>query len=163
MASTGPVWPVVGNGGQLWSWISSVHALVHVKSELRDLGTVYQVIACRALWDKIGQFWSKMTDNIPVFVIVSRYDRLGPYLSLYYLFWAVLWHSVSFDHIKFKVPGKRESGQKWSIIIQNVLSKRGVSNCGHIWHRISYSEQFSASASEKATYGLWRHLVAYTS
>jgi len=50
MASTGPVWPVVGNGGQQWSWISSLNALVHFKAELRDLGTIYQVIACTALW-----------------------------------------------------------------------------------------------------------------
>jgi len=31
MASTGPVWPVVGNGGQLWARISSLDELVHFK------------------------------------------------------------------------------------------------------------------------------------
>jgi len=49
MASTGPVWPNVGNGGQIWSRISSLNELVHVKAELRDLGLVYQVIASTAL------------------------------------------------------------------------------------------------------------------
>jgi len=162
MASTGPVWPVVGNGGHLWSGISSLNALVRFKSELRDLGTVYQIIACTATWDKIGQIWSKMAYNVPVFVIVSRYDRLGPYLSLYYNFWAALSLSVRFDHLMIKVPAKSESGQKWSIIIQNVLSWRGVTNCGHIWHRIANSDQFSTSANAKDTYFLWRHLVADT-
>jgi len=48
-ASTGPVGPVVGNGGQLLSRISSLNELVHFKAELRDLGLLYQVIACTAL------------------------------------------------------------------------------------------------------------------
>jgi len=56
--------------------------------------------------------------NGPVSVIVSRYDRLGAYLSLYNLFRTILELSLIFDHIKIKVPGKRESGQQWSIIIQ---------------------------------------------
>jgi len=162
MASTGPVWPVVGNGSQLWSRISSLNALVHFTAELTDLVAVYQVIACTALWDKISQNWSKMAYNAPVFVIVSRYDRLGPYLSLYYLFRHVSSRSLRFDHIKVRVPGKREGGQKWSIIIQNVRSKWGVTNCGHIRHSIANSDQFSRSATEKATYDLWRQLVAHT-
>jgi len=49
MASTGPVLPVVGNGGQLLSRISSLNDLVRFKAELRDLGLVYQVIACTAI------------------------------------------------------------------------------------------------------------------
>jgi len=122
MASTGPVWPVVGNGGQQWSRVSSFKELVHFKSELRDLGLQYQVIACTALWVKLGRTWSNVAYNYPVYVIVPKYDRLGPYVSLYYLFWAILALSVRFHRIKVKVPGKRESGQKWSIIIQNVLS-----------------------------------------
>jgi len=122
MASTCPVWPVVGNGGQLCSTISSLNELVHFIAELRVHGLVYQVIACTALWDKIGQIWFKVAYNGPVFVIVSRYNRLGPYLTLYYLFWAFSSRSLRFDHIKIKVPGKREGGQKWSITIQNVLS-----------------------------------------
>jgi len=55
MASTGPVLPVVGNGGGLWSTITSLNNLVHFMAELRDLGLLYQVIACTALSDKIGQ------------------------------------------------------------------------------------------------------------
>jgi len=118
MASTGAVWPVVGNGGQLWSRISRLNALVHFKVELRDLGTVYQVTACTALWDRVGQNWSKMAYNVPVFVKVPRYVRLGPYLSLYYLFWAVLALSVMFDHISINETRQRESSQKYSIVIQ---------------------------------------------
>jgi len=93
-ASTGPVWPDVGNGGQLWWRISSLNELVHVKSELRDLGLVYQAMECKALWDKIGRIWSNVTYSGPVFVIVSRYVRLGSYMSLHYLFgqfWHFLW------------------------------------------------------------------------
>jgi len=48
MASTGPVLPVVGNGGHLYSRISSLNELVHFKAELRDPGLVYQVVACTA-------------------------------------------------------------------------------------------------------------------
>jgi len=66
---------------------------------------------CKALWDKIDRIWSNVAYNGPVFVIVSRYDRLGAYVTLYYLFWAALALSVRFDHIKVKVQGKRESGQ----------------------------------------------------
>jgi len=122
MASTGPVWPVVSNGGQLWSRISRLNELVHFKAELGDLGLVYQVRECKALWDMIGRIWSIVAYNGTIFVIVSRYCRLGPYVSLHYLFWAILALSVRFDHIKIKAPGKRESGHKWFIIIQNVLS-----------------------------------------
>jgi len=49
MASTGPVWPVIGNGGQLWSRASIFKELVHFKSELMYLGLVYQVMECKAL------------------------------------------------------------------------------------------------------------------
>jgi len=121
MASTGPVWPVVGNGRQLLSRISSLNELVHFKAELSDLGLVFQVIACTAHWDKIGQIISKVAYNGPVFVTVPRYNRLVPYLSLYYHFWAILALYVKFDHISIKVPGKRESGQQWFIVIQYVL------------------------------------------
>jgi len=109
-------------GVQLWSTISSLNVLVLFMSELRDLCLVYQVIACTALWDKTGQFSSKVAYNRPVFVTVSRFDRLGPYLSLYYIFRALLAPSVRFDLIKVEVQGKRESGQKLIIIIQNVMS-----------------------------------------
>jgi len=162
MASTGPLWPVVGNGGQLWSRISSLNELVHIKTEYRDLGLVYQIIACTVLWDKIGQISSKVAYNGPVFVTMSRGDRLGPSMTLPYLFWAVLALCVRSDHIKIKMSGKRESGQEWSVIIQNDISQRGVTNCGHIWHSIPNSDQFSTSETEKATYDLWRQLVAYT-
>jgi len=162
MASTGPAWPIVGNGNQIWSWMSSLDELVHFKAELRYIGLVYQVIACAALWVKIGRISSKVAYNFPVFVTVSRYDRLGPYLSLHYLLWAVLARYVMFHHITFNEPRKRECDQKSSIIIQNDLSQLGVTNCGHIWHSIAYSGHLSTSATAKATYDLWRQLVAYT-
>jgi len=63
-----------------------LNELVHFKAELRDFGLLYLVIACTALCDKIGQISSKVTYNGPVFVTVSRDDRLGTYLSLHYLF-----------------------------------------------------------------------------
>jgi len=162
MASTSPVWPVVGNGGQLWSRISSLNALAPFKAELRNLGTVYQVIACTALWDKIGQIWSKMAYNGAVFVTEPRYDTLVPYLYLHYLFWAVLSLSVRLEHNRIKVPCKRESGQNRSIIIQYETLQQDMTNYGHIRHSISNSVQFSTRAPEKATHGLWRQLVAYT-
>jgi len=96
--------------------------LVPFKAEFRDLGLVYHVMASTALREKIGHISSKVSYYGPVFVTVSRYDRLEPDLSLYYLFRAVLALSVRFDHITIKEPRKRESDQKWSIVIQNVLS-----------------------------------------
>jgi len=96
--------------------------LAHFKVELWYLGVVYQVIACTAISDKIGQISSKVAYNDSAFVAVSRYDRLGPYMSLHYLFPAVLALSVMFDHITIKEPHKHDSDQKWSIVIQNVLS-----------------------------------------
>jgi len=66
-----------------------------------------------------------------------------------------------FDHITVKEPRKRESDQKWSIMMHNDLSWRGVTNCGHIWHSIANSGQFSTSATQEATYDLLRRLVAY--
>jgi len=162
MTSSGPVWPVVVNCGQLWWRISSLIVLVHFKAELRDLGLLYQVIACTALWYKIGQISSKVAYNSQAFVTVSRYDILGPYMFLCNLLWEVLALSVRFDHIKIKETFKLESGQKWSIIKQYELLWRDMTNCGLIRHRFSNSDQFSTSATEKATYGLWCHLVANT-
>jgi len=117
MASTGPVWAVVGRGGQQWSRVSSLNELDHLKAELRVVGPVFQVMECKALWDKIVRIRSNVACNGPVFVIVLRCDRLGPYFWLYYPFWAVLALPVRFDHIKIKVAGNRESRQKWPIII----------------------------------------------
>jgi len=37
-----------------------------------------------------------------------------------------------------------------------------MTNYGHIWHIISNSDQFSVCVPEKATYVLWRNLVADT-
>jgi len=162
MASTGLVWPVAGNGGQLWSRISSLNELVHFKAELRDLGLVYQVIACTAVWDGIGQISSKVAHNDRVFVTVSRHDKLGPYLSLHNHVWAILGLSVMFEHISIKETVKRESGQKWSIIKQYEPLWRDMTNYDHIRHRIHNTDQFPSSAPEKAKYGLWRHLVADT-
>jgi len=118
MASGDHVRLLVGNANQLWSRISSLNELFHFKTKLKNLGLVNQVTACTTLRDKIGQISSKVAYNVPVFVTVPRYNRLGPYLFLYCLICAVLSLSVRFDHIKVKVPGKRESGQKWSRIIQ---------------------------------------------
>jgi hypothetical protein len=59
---------------------------------------------------KIDQIWSKAAYNGPIFVIVSRYDRLGPYLARSYLFEAILALSMMFDGIAMKETGKRESG-----------------------------------------------------
>jgi len=129
---------------------------------IEGLGLVYQVMECKALWDKSGRIWSSVAYSGPVFVILSTYDRLGPYFSLYYPSWAILALSVKSDHIKIKVPGKRESSQKWPIIIQKVLPQRGMTNFGHIWSSIANSDQFSTSAPVKATYDLWRQLVADT-
>jgi len=56
--------------------------------------------------------------NGAVFATVPRYDRLGPCMSLHYLFGEVLALSVMFGHIKINVPDERESGQKLSVIIQ---------------------------------------------
>jgi len=131
-----------------------------LQGRIEGLGIVYQVITCTALWDKIGQINSKVAYKGPVFVTVPRYNRLGPYLSLQYHFWAVLSLSVRFDHIKVKVPGKRESALKWTTIIQYEPLLLGITNYGHIWHSISNSDLISASAPEKASYGLWRYLVA---
>jgi len=117
---------------------------------------------CKALWDKIGQISSKVAYNGAVFVTESRYDRLGPYLSLHYLYWAVLALSVMFDYITIQEPRKRESVQKSSIIIQYEPLQRDMKNYCHIWHSISNSDQSSTSLPEKATYNLWRQLVVYT-
>jgi len=160
MASTGPVWPVVGNGGQLLSIISSLNELVLCKAELRDHGVVYQFIACTAVWDMFGLISSKVAYNGTVFVTVSRDDRLGRYLSLHNHFLAVLGLSVMHDHISIKETLKRESGKKWSIIKQYEPLWRDMSNCGHTWRSITNSDQFSTREPEKATFGLWRHLVA---
>jgi len=103
-----------------------------------------------------------MAYNGPVVFIVSRFERLGSYLSLYYLLCVVFSLSVRFDHIKVKVPCKRESDQKRSIIIQYELLQRDMTNYGHTRHSISNSDQFSTIAPGKATYGLWPHLVADT-
>jgi len=46
------------------------------------------------------------------YLLLFREDRLGSYLSLHYLFRAVLALSFRFYHIKVKVPGKRESARK---------------------------------------------------
>jgi len=130
--------------------------------KIEDHGLVYEVMECKVLWDKIGPIWSNVSYSGPVFLIVSRYDRLGPYFSLYYPFWSVLALSLRFDHISMKEALKRESGQKWSIIKQYEPLWRDMTNCGHIRHTISNSDQFSSSASQKAPYVLWRQLVAYT-
>jgi len=162
MASTAPVWPAVGNGDQQWSRISSLQELVHFKAELWDLGLLYQVIAYTALWDKIGQICSKLAYNGPVFVTVLRYDRLGPYFSLHNHFWVVLGLSAMFDHISIKESLMRERGQKWFIIKQYEPLWRHMTGYGQIRQRISNTDQFSSGTHEKATYGLWRHLVADT-
>jgi len=160
MASNGPVLPLVGNSGLLLSRISSLNESVHFKAELRNLGLVYKVTACTALWGKIGQISSKVAYKCPVFVTVSRYDRLRPYLSLHNHCWAVLGLSVMFDHISVKETLKRECDQKWSIIQQYEPLWRDMTNYGYIRHRISNTDKYPTSSPEKATYDLWRQLVA---
>jgi len=86
MASNGLVRLVVGCCGQLWSRIASLIELVHFKVELRNLGLIYRIMACMALCDMIDQILPNVAYYRPIFVIVSTYDRLGAYLSLYYLF-----------------------------------------------------------------------------
>jgi len=130
--------------------------------KIEYLGLVYHVMECKALWDKIVRIWSNVAYSGQVFLIVSRYDRLGPYFPLYYPFWAVLALSVRVDHISITETLTRESGQKWSIIKQYEPLWRDMTNYGHIWHRILNSDLFSTSATEKATYDLWRHLVSDT-
>jgi len=162
MASNGPGWLFVGNGGQLWSWMSSFNKLVHFKAELKNLALVYMVMAYTSLWDKISQIWSRVANNDPIFVTMSRYDRLKPYLSPYYLFWAILVLSVRFDQNAVKVPGKRKCSQKCSIMMQCALLQPDITNYGDIWHSTANSDQFPKSAPEVATYVLWRQLVADT-
>jgi len=48
MVSNGPIRLVVVNSDQLWSKISSINELVHIKSELRNFGQVYQVTSFEA-------------------------------------------------------------------------------------------------------------------
>jgi len=49
---------------------------------------------------------------------------------------------VKFNHITIKVPRKRGSGQRWSIIIQYQPLERDMTNYGHIRHRITNTDQF---------------------
>jgi len=119
--SNGPVWPHFVNGDHVWSSMLSMNDLVLIEAEVRNLGLIYQIMADMARWGKIKQIWPKVAYNGAIFIIVFRYDRLGPYLSLYYLFCAILALSFRFDPIAFKVPDNRECGQRWSIMIQYVL------------------------------------------
>jgi len=114
MVPYGLLWEMLANYGQEYKF----EQVSPFKAKLNNLGLVYQITACTTLRDKIGQISCKVAYNSPVFVTVTRYDRLGPYLSLYNLFWAVLWLSVVFDWISIKETLKRESVQKYSIIIQ---------------------------------------------
>jgi len=112
MASTGPVWRVVGNGDQLWSRVSCLNVLVHFKEESRELGLVYKAMAYTALRDHIGQNCSKVAYNSTTVVTVPRYDRYGaifvPALPLLRSFgtFCLVWSYY------VKEPRKRESGQK---------------------------------------------------
>jgi len=63
--------------------MSNMNEIVHIETELRNLGLTYQVMADMALWDKIEQIWLKVAYNSPVYVLVSRYVKLWSYLSLY--------------------------------------------------------------------------------
>jgi len=120
-ASNSPVCHPLVNDDLVCSRVWSMNALVHIGPEEWNLGLVYQVMACTVFWDKIGQIWFKGVYNGPIFVMASKDDRLGLYLSLYYLLWAILALTVRFGRIAIKVPGKDHSGQKWSIIMQYFL------------------------------------------
>jgi len=86
MASNVPVRLVVGNAIQLLSRTSSLNGLVNFKAQLKTLGQLYQGTECTTLSDKMCQISSKVAYIGPLFVIVPRHDKLGPYMSLYYLF-----------------------------------------------------------------------------
>jgi len=45
MVFNNPIRPVVVNSDQLWSKISNMNESVHIKSELRNFGQVYQDMA----------------------------------------------------------------------------------------------------------------------
>jgi len=137
MASTGPVFPVVGNGGQQLSRISSLNELVYFKAELRDLGLAYQVMECKAPLDRIGRIWSNVAYNGPVFVIVSRYDRLGPHLSLYYLLWAV-WHFLSGFII---LRSNCLVARKWPEMDNNHTKCPDLARCDELWPHLTQHSQ----------------------
>jgi len=78
------VWHDLVNGNQVSSRIWGMKDLVHIEAELRHLGLRYQVMAGISLWGKIAQLLPKVAYNSPVYVLVSWYDNLWPYLFLYY-------------------------------------------------------------------------------
>jgi len=161
MALTGPVWPLVDNGGQLWSRISSLQELDHFKAELRDHGLLYQVIACTALRDKIGQIWSKKAYNGPVFVIVSSYIRLG-HICACIIFLEQFWHFLSGLII---LRWKCQVARKWPEIVHNHTICPVIERYDQLWPHLTEYIQFwsiSTSATEKATYDLCRQPLAYT-
>jgi len=115
-------WHILHNNGIYWSRITCFRqwwpAIVkNIKFELvRPLQvriegprSILSGLECTALWDMIGRIWSGVAFNGPVFVRVSRYDRLGPYLSLHYFleqFWEFLSCLVIFRskrHLSAKV------------------------------------------------------------
>jgi len=49
---------------------------------MRNLGLVYQVMEWKALLDKIGRIWCNVAYDCPVFLKVSRYDILGPFVPV---------------------------------------------------------------------------------
>jgi len=61
-----------------------VNDIVHIEEEVRNLDLRYQVMADMALWGMMEQVWPKVGYNGPIYVLVSRYDKLWPYLYLYY-------------------------------------------------------------------------------
>jgi len=139
MASTGPVWPVVGNASQLWSRISSLNELDHFKAQLSDLGLVYKITACTTLWDKIGQISSKVAYNDPVFVTMPRYNRLGPCLPLYYHFWAIF---ATLGQVwPYYYQGARYS-RKWPSMVHNHTKCPLIARCDQRWPHLAQYSQF---------------------
>jgi len=78
--------------------------LVHIETEVRNLGLKYQNMAGMAFWGKIGEIRPKVAYNSPIYVLVVRYDKFWPYLCLHYQFWPFSILSGMFDHIAIKMP-----------------------------------------------------------
>jgi len=52
---------------------------IHIESEVRNLGLIYQVMAGMARWGKIEQIWPKVVWNGQMYILVAIYDKFCPY------------------------------------------------------------------------------------
>jgi len=124
-------WPIVVR-------ISSLKELVHIKSELRDHGTVYQVMECKSLLDKIGRIWSNVAYNGPVFVIVLRCDRLGSYLPCI-TFLEQFWHIPSGFII---LRSKCHVARKRPEMVHNHTKCPDIARGNQLWSHLTQHFQF---------------------